>query len=204
MTILPISKYSYFFVLFFYLCSIFFLNLSTVLYPHLWWSCLVYVPASKCEKTLKGGWGRWILLVKMTKDNVGQIPTRLWPHLNWLANSSHRHHFFCGSLIDADTCPSFTGLIYSVSLNFSFQAVVVQLEEEGVRWQFFSPPAAQSTTLNVKVFATISIGTFVKVGGFSSDWGKTNSVENCPIYTAIFEVLQMPWKSDGLPSSLMS
>ena len=55
---------------------------------------LVCVPGSKCEKTLKGGWGRWILLVKMTKDNVGQIPTWLWPHLNWLANSFHRHHFF--------------------------------------------------------------------------------------------------------------
>ena len=41
LTILPISKYSFFFVLFFYLCSIFFANLSTVLYPHLWWSCLL-------------------------------------------------------------------------------------------------------------------------------------------------------------------
>ena len=55
-------------------------------------SCLC--PWQQVWKDLERRRGRWILLVKMTKDNVGQIPTWLWPHLNWLANSFHRHHFF--------------------------------------------------------------------------------------------------------------
>ena len=51
-------------------------------------------------------------------------------------------------------------------MNLGFQAVSNHLKEEAVLWQFFSPAAA---ALSKSFFTTISIGTFVKVGGFSFD-----------------------------------